>query len=92
MQENERSAVMDNPRRRKRDDDVSSDLCRRFGAISVHKGFVTIEEMKAAMMEQIDDDVSGREHRLLGTILYDRGLITDRQIEAVLRELKNHLE
>jgi len=82
---------MDQPRRRKRDDDVTSDLCRRFGAIAVHKGFVTIEELKAALMEQIDDDVSGREHRLLGTILYDRGLITDLQIETVLLELKKAL-
>jgi hypothetical protein len=82
---------MDQPKRRKRDDKVTSDLCRRFGAIAVHKRFVTIGEMKAAVMEQLDDDVSGREHRLLGSILYDRGLITDEQIETVLLELRKKL-
>lgn len=79
---------MDNPRRRKNDAGVAGDLCRRFGAVAVRKGFVTIDEMKAAIMEQIDDNVSGREHRLLGGILFSRGLITERQIETVLLELK----
>jgi len=83
---------MDQPKRRKRDDNVTGDMCHRFGAIAVHKGFVTIEEMKAAVMEQIDDDISGREHRLLGTILYDRGLITEHQIGTVLQELKIYLK
>jgi len=83
---------MERPKRRKRDESVTTDLCHRFGAIAVHKGFVTTEEMKAAVMEQLDDDVSGREHRLLGSILYDRGLITDHQIDTVLLELKKYLK
>lgn len=82
---------MDKPKRRKNDASVTSDLCRRFGAIAVRKGFVTIDEMKAAIMEQIDDNISGREHRLLGSILLSRGLITERQIEEVLPELKKTL-
>ena len=82
---------MGNPRRRKSDADVTSDLCRRFGTIAVRKGFVTIDEMKAAIMEQIDDNIAGREHRLLGSILFSRCLITERQIEIVLQELKQTL-
>jgi hypothetical protein len=88
----ERRETMDNHKRRKSDSDVTGDLCRRFGAIAVCNGFVTIDEMKAAIMDQIDDDVSGREHRLLGSILFSRGLITERQIEIVLQELKETLE
>jgi hypothetical protein len=88
----ERHATMDNYKRRKSDSDVTGDLCRRFGAIAVCNGFVTLDEMKAAIMDQIDDDVSGREHRLLGSILFSRGLITERQIEIVLQELKETLE
>ncbi|MHB8845367.1 MAG: hypothetical protein ACYC7L_11555 [Nitrospirota bacterium] len=82
---------MGNPRRRKSDGGVTGDLCRRFGSIAVRKGFVTIDELKAAIMEQIDDNVAGREHRLLGSILLRRGLITELQIEAVLQELKQVL-
>jgi hypothetical protein len=83
--------MMDNVRRRKSDADVTSDLCHRFGAIAVHKGFVTIDEVKAAIMEQVDDDLNGREHRLLGSIMFDRGMITEHQIDTVLRELKKTL-
>ncbi len=83
--------MRDNVRRRKSDAGVTSDLCHRFGAIAVHKGFVTIDEVKAAIMEQVDDDLGGREHRLLGSILLKRGLITEHQIETVLLELRKHL-
>ena len=58
----------------------------------MNKGFVTIDELKAAVMEQVDDDVNGKEHRLLGSILYEKGLITEGQIEAVLLELKKILK
>jgi hypothetical protein len=81
----------DNARRRKSDADVTSDLCHRFGAIAVLKGFVTIDEVKAAIMDQVEDDLSGREHRLLGSILFEHGLITDHQIETVLIELRKQL-
>jgi hypothetical protein len=76
------------PRRRRRSDrQRSPDFCRRFGAIAVLKGYVTLEQAKSAMAEQIDDDVYGREHRLLGAILFDKLWITESQIEEVLREL-----
>ncbi len=80
------------PKRRKADATVTGDHCRRFGAIAVHKGFVSLEEVKSAVGEQIDDDINGREHRLLGTILYDNGFITEYQIDTVLQELKKTLQ
>lgn len=79
---------MVHPKRRKADTTVTGDHCQRFGAIAVRKGVVSLEDVKAAVNEQIDDDVNGREHRLLGTILYDNGLITEYQIEVVLVELR----
>lgn len=78
-------------KRRKHDDDVTGYFCHRFGAIAVHKGIVTIDEVKAAIMEQVEDDLNGREHRLLGSILHERGLITEHQIETVLLELRKLL-
>jgi hypothetical protein len=82
---------MAQPKRRKHDEDVTGYFCHRFGAIAVHKGFVTIDEVKAAIMEQVEDDLNGREHRILGIILHDRGLITENQIETVLLELRKLL-
>ena len=57
----------------------------------MHKGFVSLEEVKSAIGEQVDDDINGREHRLLGTILYDHGFITEYQIDIVLQELAKTL-
>jgi hypothetical protein len=80
--------TMEDRRRRKKDHDVTGEFCERFGAIAVHKGFATLDQVKKAIGEQIDDDVHGREHRLVGTILYQRGWITEEQIEQVLLELR----
>ena len=82
---------MVHPKRRKTDAMVTGDHCQRFGEIAVQKGFVSLEEVKSAIGEQIDDDVNGREHRLLGTILYDNGFITEYQVDVVLQELKKNL-
>jgi hypothetical protein len=82
---------MIHPKRRKTDTTVTGDHCQRFGEIAAQKGFVSLEEVKSAIGEQIDDDVNGREHRLLGTILYDNGFITEYQVDVVLQELKKNL-
>jgi len=79
---------MNRPRRRKSDLTVSDDFCRRFGAVAVRKGFVTLEQVKQAMSDQLEDDAAGREHRLLGSILYDHGYMTEDQIEMVLAEIR----
>jgi hypothetical protein len=79
-------------KRRKSDNQVTGDFCQRFGTIAVRKGFVTPEEVKRAIIEQLDDNISGREHRLLGSILFGNGLITEVQIEAVLQELKKTIK
>jgi hypothetical protein len=83
---------MIHPKRRKGDATVTGDHCQRFGAIAVQKGFVSLEEVKSAIGEQVDDNINGREHRLLGTILYEKGFITEYQIDVVLQELKKNLD
>jgi len=80
--------MTNNAERKKSDSDVTRCRCHRFGAIAVLKGFVTIDEVKAAIMDQVEDDLSGREHRLLGNILFERGLINENQVEAVMLELQ----
>ena len=64
-----------------------SKLCRRFGTIAVKKGFVSMDQIKDAFMEQLDDDLNGREHRLIGTILFEKDLMTWDQVNIVLKEL-----
>jgi hypothetical protein len=61
--------------------------CVRFAVIAVKKGFITVEQAKAALLEQIDDDISGEPHRLVGSILFEKGWITPEQIDMVLDEL-----
>jgi hypothetical protein len=75
----------------KMSDDVNKELsekyCPRFGMIAVEEGFVTAEQIKEALSEQLDDNIAKRPHRLLGRILLDRGWVTAQQIETVLDEL-----
>ena len=61
--------------------------CRRFAAIAVRKGFVTAEQARTALSEQLDDDLSNRPHKLVGTILFQKDWITLQQIDMVLNEL-----
>lgn len=61
--------------------------CQKFAIIAVQKGFITPEQAKAALGEQMDDDLANKRHRLIGAILLDNGWITHQQIEVVLSEL-----
>ena len=69
------------------DKELSKKYCPRFGQIAVEKGYVTPEQVKQAVSEQIDDDMANRPHRLIGRIFLDKGIMTPRQIETVLNEL-----
>ncbi len=64
-----------------------SSPCQKFAMIAVKKGFVTLEQAKAALGEQMDDDFAGKHHRLVGTILLEKDWMTPQQIELVLSEL-----
>ena len=67
---------------------ISKKFCTRFGVISVKKGFVTADQLKAALTEQADDNISDRQHRLIGRIFFEKGWMTDKQIDMVLNELE----
>ncbi|HBH60216.1 MAG TPA: hypothetical protein DDX85_00425 [Nitrospiraceae bacterium] len=67
--------------------ELSQKYCRRFGQIAVERGYVTSEQLKQAVSEQIDDDMAGRPHRLIGRIFLDNERMTPQQIELVLNEL-----
>lgn len=64
-----------------------SEACQRFATIAVRKGFVTPEQARTALLEQLEDDLANKYHRLVGTILLQKGWITGEQIDLVLKEL-----
>lgn len=61
--------------------------CQKFAIIAVKKGFITAEQAKTALAEQMDEDLAGKRHRLVGGILLEKGWITAQQIDVVLSEL-----
>ena len=67
--------------------ELSKKYCPRFAKIAADKGFITVEQAKEALAEQMDDDLSNRPHRLIGRILLEKGWVTSYQIEIVLNEL-----
>jgi len=67
--------------------DHAGSYCPRFGQLAVEMGFVTIEQLKQALAEQVDDNLCSRPHRILGTIFYDHGWLSPGQVDAVLNRM-----
>ncbi len=72
-------------------DDVYKNLSKKhspqFGKIAVDKGFVTAEQLKIALVEQVEDVFSNKPHRFMGSILLEHGWITGKQIDNVVNEV-----
>ncbi len=64
-----------------------SDHRLRFGQIAVRMSFITGQQLKDAISEQIDDDLAGRAHRFLGNILLEKQWINLEQVEIILDEI-----
>ncbi len=64
----------------------------RFGKITVDMGFISAEQLKEAMSEQVEDDLADKLHRPIGKILLDNGWITKEQLDMVLKELIESLK
>jgi hypothetical protein len=62
-------------------------LDKRFGAVAVEKGFVTLENLYEAMKIQILENLEGTDHRLIGQILWEEGYIKTEQINEVLKAM-----
>jgi hypothetical protein len=59
-------------------------LDKRFGAVAIQKGFITLEQLLEAMKDQIVEDLESIERRLIGQILWEKGYISTEQIREVL--------
>jgi len=67
--------------------DVLVEFSGRFGMIAVNRGYVTPDQLKEALAEQVDDDLAFRPHQLLGNIFFEKNMMSLTQIEQVLDEL-----
>lgn len=68
-----------------------SDFEKRFGIVSVEKGYVTKEQLLEAMRIQVEQDLDGIEHRLIGSILFSMGYMTVEQVNEVIESVKNDI-
>lgn len=66
---------------------LSENGCPRFGEIAVELGFITPEQLKQALAEQVDDDIAHNPHRIIGSIFFEKGWMTYQEIETVLLHL-----
>ena len=62
-------------------------LDKRFGAVAIEKGFITLENLIEAMKIQILENLQGLDHRLVGQILWEEGYIKTEQINEVLESM-----
>lgn len=62
-------------------------LDKRFGAVAIDKGFITLENLIEAMKIQILENMDGSDHRLIGQILWEEGFMDSEQINEVLRSM-----
>jgi hypothetical protein len=65
----------------------NQEYCSRFGKIGVDLGFLTSEQLKDALVEQINDNLANRPHRVLGAICFEHGWLTPGQIDQILNQL-----
>ena len=68
------------------EDDVKGQRLR-FGQIAVKMGYISGQQLKDAINEQIDDDLAGRNHRFIGNILLEKQWINLEQVDIILDEL-----
>ncbi len=62
---------------------LSKKHCPQFGKVAVDMGFITAEQLKQAIPEQVDDDLADKPHRFIGMMLFEDGWITNEQINIV---------
>jgi diguanylate cyclase (GGDEF)-like protein/PAS domain S-box-containing protein len=62
----------------------------RFGKICIDLGFISEEQLKTALDDQVENNISNQPHINLGKILLNKKLITYEQILAVLDKIREN--
>lgn len=63
--------------------DITTCEKKRFGATAVEKGFLTVDQLVAALKIQAIEEIEKGKHRLIGTILFEQGHMTLPQIDEI---------
>lgn len=63
------------------------ELEKRFGALALEKGFITLDQLVEAMNSQVGENLRMGTHTPIGTILVEKGWLDMSQINEVLRDL-----
>ncbi|MDT8419448.1 MAG: hypothetical protein RQ754_03370 [Desulfuromonadales bacterium] len=59
----------------------------RFGMAAVKLGFVSQDQLREAMLEQLDINLDTGVHRLIGEILHEKGWMTLEQVKSTLENM-----
>jgi hypothetical protein len=65
---------------------------RRFGFITIEKGFIKADQLYEALIKQRAQEAGGTERRLMGMILKDLGYLSVSQIDEILQTLEDEAE
>ena len=60
---------------------------KRFGSLSIKKGFITKAQFLEAMAVQIENELEGTEPELIGSVLFKLGYMTAEQIDEVVENI-----
>lgn len=71
--------------------EISRKYCPKFGQIAVELGYISRDELQAALTEQAELDIAGKQHRLIGTLLFNRDIMRPDQIDIVLNQTLKQL-
>ena len=64
---------------------------KRFGNIAIEKGFITPQQLIAALNIQITGEIKDGKHRLIGQILFDLNYMTTEQIQMTIEQIQEVL-
>lgn len=72
--------------------DIAIKYAIRFGEIAVRKGFISRQQFRDALEEQVSNEpyLRFRPRKLIGEILFEQGWMNQIQIKTVLQELSNN--
>jgi hypothetical protein len=72
--------------------DLAIKYALRFGEIAVRKGFISRQQLRESLEEQVSNEsyLRLRPRRLIGEILFEQGWMNQNQIEIVLQEIANN--
>ncbi len=64
---------------------------KRFGQIAVEMGFITAEQLSAALIAQAEENIENGTHQLIGQILVKQKLLSEEQVQIILETMNQQM-